>query len=179
MDAAAYAHKYIKQGLTSKLISWLSYLFFPTIIVVLSNCQLMVRRHMAITICFLDSCLASRWSISILNMFCNPEVNGRFIWYDNDDTPPCWRECLWLSYNGQGIHIFVGLGYVCPIIQKHFPFKDTTQDFACSLFTRYTQQASTRLLRTSLTLNFSISFHPILLRSERQCLIDIFDSLLP
>jgi hypothetical protein len=45
MDAADYATEYIKQDLPGKLISWLSYLFFPAIIAMLSSCHLMVSTN--------------------------------------------------------------------------------------------------------------------------------------
>jgi hypothetical protein len=47
-----------------------------------------------------------------------------------------------LYHNGHGVHAFVELGFVSPIIQKLFPFKDMTQDFACSFITRYIGQAN-------------------------------------
>ncbi len=50
-----------------------------------------------------------------------------------------------LYHDGHGIHAVTKLGFVCPIIQKHFPFKDMTQDFARSHITRHIQQVSTRL----------------------------------
>ncbi len=50
-----------------------------------------------------------------------------------------------LYHDGHGIHAFIELEFVCPIIQKHFPLKDMTQDFACSHITRYIRQVSTRL----------------------------------
>ncbi len=50
-----------------------------------------------------------------------------------------------LYHDGHGVNAVIKLGSVCPIIQKHFPFKDMTQDFACSQITRYIRQVSTRL----------------------------------
>jgi hypothetical protein len=91
MNAADYAAKYIKQDLPGKLISWLSYLFFPAIIAMLSSCHSMVSRLMSIPIYFwtllwhTDGC-------SIFDMLCNPEGNSRLVRYDNNDTHPCWRE---------------------------------------------------------------------------------------
>jgi hypothetical protein len=52
MDVAAYTAEYIEQELPGKLISWLSYLFFPAIIAVLSCCHIVVSGFMAIPICF-------------------------------------------------------------------------------------------------------------------------------
>jgi hypothetical protein len=49
-------------------------------------------------------------------------------------------------HNGHGVHVFVELGFICPIVKKHFQFKGMTRDFACSLTIRFIQQASTRLL---------------------------------
>jgi hypothetical protein len=91
MDIIAYTTEYIKQDLPGKLISWLSYLFFPAIIAVLSGCHLVVSGVMAIPIYF--------WTLlwhpdgrSIFDMLCNPEENGRLIRYDKDGNCPCWRE---------------------------------------------------------------------------------------
>ncbi len=39
MDVIAYAVRHIEQELPVELISWLSYLFFPAIIAVLSYCR--------------------------------------------------------------------------------------------------------------------------------------------
>jgi hypothetical protein len=50
-----------------------------------------------------------------------------------------------MYHDGHGVHAIIKLEFVCPIIQKPFPFKDMTQDFACSHITRYIQQVSTRL----------------------------------
>jgi hypothetical protein len=78
MDVAAYTTEYIEQDLPDKLISWLSYLFFPAIIAVLSGCHLAVSGVTAIPIYF--------WTLlwhpngrSIFNMLCNPEGNGRLV----------------------------------------------------------------------------------------------------
>jgi hypothetical protein len=51
MDIIVYTDKYIKQELPGELISWLSYLFFPAIIAVLS-CQVVVSGFTAIPIYF-------------------------------------------------------------------------------------------------------------------------------
>ncbi len=51
-----------------------------------------------------------------------------------------------LYHDGHGINAVVKLGSFCPIIQKPFPFKDMTQDFARSHITRYIWQVSIRLL---------------------------------
>ncbi len=51
-----------------------------------------------------------------------------------------------LYHNGYGVHAFVELGFTCPIIKKHSQSKGMTQDFACSLTTRFIQQASIRLM---------------------------------
>jgi hypothetical protein len=78
LDIAAYTAEYIEQDLPSKLISWLSCLFFPAIIAVLYSCHLAVSGVMAIPIYFWtlfwhpDGC-------SIFDMLCNPEGNGRLI----------------------------------------------------------------------------------------------------
>jgi hypothetical protein len=78
MDAADYATEYIKQDLLGELISWLSYIFFPEIIAMLSSCHLMVRGLMSIPIYFwmllwhLDGC-------SIFDMLCNPEGNSYLV----------------------------------------------------------------------------------------------------
>jgi hypothetical protein len=75
MDTADYSTEYIKQDMPSKLISWLSYLFFLAIIAMLSSCHLMVSRLMSIPIYFWmllwhpDGC-------PIFDMLCNPEGNG-------------------------------------------------------------------------------------------------------
>jgi hypothetical protein len=71
-------HVYIEQDLPDELISWLSYLFFPAIIAVLSGCHLAVSGVTAIPIYF--------WTLlwhpdgrSIFDMLCNPEGNGHLI----------------------------------------------------------------------------------------------------
>ncbi len=144
MNAADYAAKYIKQDLPGKLISWLSYLFFPAIIAMLSSCHSMVSRLMSIPIYFwtllwhTDGC-------SIFDMLCNPEGNSRLVRYDNNDTHPCWRE------QSQPVPWWAWCKCPCWIricLSNHsetLPFKDMTQDFACSHITRYIQQVSTRL----------------------------------
>jgi hypothetical protein len=78
MDIAAYTTEYIEQDLPGKLITWLSYLFFPAIIAVLSGCHLAVSGATAIPIYFWtllwhpDGC-------SIFNMLCDPEGNGGLV----------------------------------------------------------------------------------------------------
>jgi hypothetical protein len=52
MDIAACTAKYIEQELPGKLISWLSYLFFPAIIAVLSSFHIVVSSFRAIPIYF-------------------------------------------------------------------------------------------------------------------------------
>ena len=78
MDVAAYTTEYIKQDLSGKLISWLSYLFIPAIIAVLSGSHLEVSSVTAMPIYF--------WTLlcypdgrSIFDMLCNPEGNGRLV----------------------------------------------------------------------------------------------------
>jgi hypothetical protein len=136
MDTADYATKYIKQDLPSKLISWHSYLFFLAIISMLSSCHLMVSGLMSIPIYFWmllwhpDIC-------SIFDMLCNPKGNCCLVQYDNNNTCPRWREQFVLYHDGHGVNAIVEFGFICPIIQKPFPFRDMTQDVACSHITRY------------------------------------------
>ena len=52
MDVAAYTTGYIEQELPGELISWLSYLFFPAIIAVLSSFHTVVSGFTAIPIYF-------------------------------------------------------------------------------------------------------------------------------
>jgi hypothetical protein len=91
MDVAAYTAKYIEQELPGELISWLSYLFFPAIIAVLSSFHIVVSGFTAIPIYF--------WTLvwhpdgrSILDMLRNPEGSGRLIRYDDDRNHRRWRE---------------------------------------------------------------------------------------
>jgi hypothetical protein len=91
MDVAAYAAEYIEQELPGKLISWLSYLFFPAIIAVLSYCQVIVSGFTAIPIYY--------WTLfwhpdgqSIFDMLLNPEGNERLIRHNNDRNRLRWRE---------------------------------------------------------------------------------------
>ena len=91
MDIAAYTTEYIEQELPCELISWLSYLFFPAIIAILSSFHIVVSGFTAIPIYF--------WTLvwhpdgrSILDMLRNPEGCGRLIRYDNDRNRHHWRE---------------------------------------------------------------------------------------
>ena len=91
MDVAAYTVEYIEQELPGKLISWLSYLFFPATIAMLSYCQIIFSGFTAIPI--------YSWTLfwhpdgrSILEMLRNPEGNGRLIRYNNDCNRLRWRE---------------------------------------------------------------------------------------
>ena len=93
MDATAYTAKYIEQDLPSKLISWLSYLFFPLIIAVLSRCHLEISGVTTIPI-YLRTLLWHQDGCSIFDMLCNPEGNGRLVQYNNGSNYPLWRECL-------------------------------------------------------------------------------------
>jgi hypothetical protein len=85
--------EYIEQELFGKLISWLSYLFFPAIIAVLSSCHLAVSGVAAIPIYF-RTLLWHPDGCSIFDMLCNPEGNCHLVQYDKDDNRPCWREHL-------------------------------------------------------------------------------------
>jgi hypothetical protein len=78
MNAVAYTLYYIEHDFPSKLLSWLSYLFFPGIIAMLSSCHFMVRKNMTIPIYF--------WMLlwhpdghPILDMLCSPEGNSRLV----------------------------------------------------------------------------------------------------
>jgi hypothetical protein len=78
MDVAAYTAEYIEQELPNELISWISYLFFPAIIAVLSSFHVVVSGFMAIPIYF--------WTLlwhpdggSILDMVHNPKGNSCLI----------------------------------------------------------------------------------------------------
>jgi hypothetical protein len=51
-----------------------------------------------------------------------------------------------LYHDGYGIHVFVELGFTCPIIKKYSQSKGMTRDFAGFLTTRFIRQASTRLM---------------------------------
>jgi len=91
MDVTAYTVKYIEQELPCELISWLSYIFFPAIIAVLSSFHIVVSGFTAIPIYF--------WTLvwhpdgrSIPDMLRNPEGNGRLIRYNNDCNRLRWRE---------------------------------------------------------------------------------------
>jgi hypothetical protein len=93
MDIAAYTAEYIERELPGELISWLSYLFFPAIIAVLSCCHIVVSGFKAIPIYF----WTLLWHLdgqSILDMLCNPEGNGRLIRYNDDGNRRRWRERL-------------------------------------------------------------------------------------
>jgi hypothetical protein len=91
LDVAAYTTEYIEKDLPGKLISWLSYHFFPAIIAVLTSCHLAVSGVTAIPIYFWtllwhpDGC-------SIFDMLCNPEGNGHIVQYNNKNNCSCWRE---------------------------------------------------------------------------------------
>jgi len=90
MDVAAYTAKYIEQELPGELISWLSYLFFPATIAVLSSFHIVISSFTAIPI----YCWTLVWhpdGQSILDMLCNPEGNGRHIRYNNNCHHLRWR----------------------------------------------------------------------------------------
>jgi hypothetical protein len=78
MDDADYAIEYTKQDLLGELISLLSYLFFLTIIAILSSCHLLVSRLMSIPIYFW-TLLWHPGGCFIFDILCNPEGNGRLV----------------------------------------------------------------------------------------------------
>jgi hypothetical protein len=116
MNASAYTIHYVENDLPIEIIGWLSYIFAPGIISMLSKCYLVIGRIMAIPIYF--------WTLlwhpngcSIIEMLKNPEGHGQLIQYNRDKNKHCivGKKDHVSSHDGQSVNIgdkFASVGQI-------------------------------------------------------------------